>query len=73
MKVSLVVIAKNEALNLAKCLGSCVGLVDELIVVDSGSTDDTIKIAQQFNARVINNKWLGFGKQKQFGLKKSNL
>lgn len=59
-------IVKNEADNLRQCLASVVGWVDEIVVLDSGSTDDTVAIAESFNAKVFSNiNWPGFGKQRQ--------
>jgi len=55
--LSLVLIAKNEASCLARCLESAKGIADELIVVDTGSTDDTPAIAQRCGARVLNFEW----------------
>ncbi|MDO8504644.1 MAG: glycosyltransferase family 2 protein [Candidatus Liptonbacteria bacterium] len=52
-KVSLIVLTFNEGLNLRKCLKSAEGLVSEIIIVDSGSTDDTPKIAEEFKAKVF--------------------
>ncbi|CAD5980583.1 TPR repeat-containing protein Synpcc7942_0270 [Planktothrix tepida] len=52
MKLSLCMIVKNEEETLAKCLNSVKGIVDEIIIVDTGSTDRTPKIAQQFGASV---------------------
>ena len=51
-------IVKNEARNLSRCLHSVRGLVDEAIVVDTGSTDDTVAIACQEGARVIHFPWI---------------
>lgn len=52
MKLSLCMIVKNEEETLAKCLNSVQGIVDEIIILDTGSTDKTPKIAQQFGAKV---------------------
>lgn len=66
-KLSVVVITRNEEANLSRCLKS-VAWADELVVVDSGSTDRTIEIAEGFGARVIKIEWRGFGLSKQTGL-----
>lgn len=65
MKISATVITFNEAAHIA---GACESLAwaDEIVVVDSGSTDDTLLIAREHGARVIAQPWLGFGRQKQF-------
>ncbi len=66
--LSVIVITKNEQDSLLKCLQS-VSWAQEWIVVDSGSTDQTVKIAQNFGARVIQtSKWPGFGPQKNYAL-----
>lgn len=52
MKISLCMIARDEARNLAQCLGSAASFVDEIIVVDTGSTDQTKEVAVSFGARV---------------------
>ena len=67
MKLSAIVITRNEAHNIAACLDS-VAFCDERIVVDSGSTDDTIKIAEGKGARVVHHDFAGFGAQKNFAL-----
>ena len=67
LPVSLVVITKNEASCLAKCLQST-DFVSEIVVVDSGSTDDTVQIAERLGAKVFHQDWLGFGPQKQFAV-----
>lgn len=51
-KISLCMIVKDEAQNLKRCLESVAGAVDEIIVVDTGSTDDTCKIAREMGAQV---------------------
>ncbi|MBT4081172.1 MAG: glycosyltransferase family 2 protein, partial [Gammaproteobacteria bacterium] len=45
---------------------------DEVVVVDSGSTDRTIEIAEQAGARVIHQHWLGYGRQKQYAVEQAN-
>lgn len=67
--LSAIVITRNEAHNLHDCLQSMHGLVDEIIVVDSQSTDNTVAIAQQHGAKVSQPAdWPGFGPQKNRAL-----
>ncbi len=56
-KLSVCLITKNEEANLARCLESLRGLWDELIVVDTGSTDRTVEIAHSFGARLFHFTW----------------
>src|SRR5690625_2320332 len=68
MRLSVIIITKNEADNIAACLDS-VAFADEFIVVDSGSTDDTREIARQKGALVTRtDDWPGFGPQKNRAL-----
>ena len=55
--LSLCMIVKNEAENLGRCLRSVQGVADEVIVVDTGSTDRTVEIAEAFGARVFHHRW----------------
>ncbi|MDP4099370.1 glycosyltransferase [Paenibacillus sp. P96] len=55
--ISLCMIVKNEAEYLPKCLSSVMRIVDEIIIVDTGSTDDTVAIAKAFGAKVIQMPW----------------
>jgi glycosyltransferase involved in cell wall biosynthesis len=67
--LSAIIITRNEAHNLHDCLQSVQGLVDEIIVVDSQSTDATVAIAQQYGAKVAQPAdWPGFGPQKNHAL-----
>lgn len=62
MKISIAILACNEAANLRRTLPS-VAWADELILVDSGSTDDTVSIAEGFGAKVFSETWKGYGAQ----------
>jgi len=64
--LSVVVITYNEAKHIKRCLDSVQDIANEIIVVDSGSTDHTVVIAQSCGAKVIHQDWLGFGSQKNF-------
>lgn len=71
MGISVIIITKNEAKDLPKALTS-VGFADEIIVMDSGSTDDTRQIAESFGAKVfVTSDWPGFGLQKNRALDKA--
>lgn len=65
--LTIAMIVKNEASNLAACLESCQAIADEIVIVDSGSEDDTIAIARRFpKVRLIEQlDWRGFGHQRQ--------
>ena len=56
-QLSLCVITKNEQANLPRCLASVEGLVDEIVVADTGSTDDTVALARQAGAAVFSFSW----------------
>ena len=64
MKISFCLITLNEEANLTRCLNSIKDLADEIIILDSGSTDKTADIAQQFGARFEHQDWLGYVGQK---------
>ncbi|OGV44401.1 MAG: glycosyl transferase [Legionellales bacterium RIFCSPHIGHO2_12_FULL_42_9] len=68
--LSVIIITKNEAHNIERCLKS-VQWADEIIVVDSGSTDDTIAIASQYTNTILSTDWQGYGVQKQRALSMS--
>ena len=65
-RLSVVMIVKNEAKNLAITLPSLQGLADEIIVLDSGSTDNSRQLVEQYGGTwYVNTDWQGFGKQRQ--------
>lgn len=66
-KLSVIIITKNEADNIRDCLES-VSWAEEIIVVDSGSDDETVVICEEFGAHVYVHDWPGFGKQKNRAL-----
>jgi glycosyltransferase involved in cell wall biosynthesis len=63
--LSLVLITRNAGSQLEPCLASARELVDEIVVLDSGSTDDTLTIAERFGARHAQQAFAGFGPQKR--------
>lgn len=65
--LSVAIITLNAASQLEACLQSA-AFADEIVVVDSGSTDGTQALAERHGARVIQQDWLGFGPQKQFAV-----
>lgn len=72
VRLSVILITKNEALNLRACLDS-VNFAEEIIIVDSGSTDGTVELARAAGATVIETSdWPGFGPQKNRALAAAN-
>lgn len=71
MKISACVIAKNEEQNIGICLESLQSIVDEIIVIDTGSVDQTIAVAKAFHAKVYHYEWQeDFAATKNFALEK---
>ena len=66
-KLSVIIITKNEAVNIRACIES-VAWADEIIVVDSGSSDATVEICRELGAQVYVHDWPGFGMQKNRAL-----
>jgi len=71
-KLSAVIITKNEKTNILRCINSLNIVADEIIVVDSGSSDGTLKLLETTNATVINSDWLGYAKTKNLGNQKAS-
>lgn len=69
MSVSAAIITLNEEANIKRCLES-IAWVDEIIIVDSGSTDKTLEIARQYTDKIYHQDWLGFAEQRNVSLTK---
>jgi len=68
--ISASIITKNEEANIQRCLNS-LKWVDEIVVIDSGSQDQTVAICENFGCKVIETNWMGFGATKQLGVDSS--
>lgn len=68
VRLSAVLITRNEEANLPGCLASLSGLADEIVIVDSRSTDRTVEVATAAGARVVSHDFTGFGAAKQRAL-----
>jgi len=67
MSLSVVIITKNEEKNIRRCLDS-VKWADEIVLIDSQSTDRTVEIAKEYEAKVFSPEWKGYGPAKQEGV-----
>lgn len=72
MTLSVCIITFNEEANIARTLQSVKGIADEVIIVDSGSTDSTVALAQANGAKVFVEPWKGFAPQKNSALAKAS-
>ena len=68
MDISVVIITRNEAHIIANTLQSLQPVINDIVVVDSGSTDETVSICKQFNATVLETGWGGYGVNKNKGV-----
>lgn len=71
IKISGIIITYNEEKYIERCLSSMINIVDEIIVVDSYSTDRTKEICEKFNVTFIERKFKSFGSQKNFAVKQA--
>lgn len=69
--ISAVIITNNEEENIGKCLQAVQKIAEEIIIVDSLSTDRTVEIAKGFGAKIFSLEWSGFGPQKNFALQQA--
>ncbi len=66
--ISVIIITKNEVRNISRCLRSVFSWVDEIVVVDSGSTDRTLDICRRYTSKIYIADWPGYGPQKNRAL-----
>ena len=72
--ISLCMIVKNESAVLTRCLDSIADLMDEIIIVDTGSTDNTKEIAAQYTSRIYDFKWASdFSAARNFSFSKATM
>jgi len=69
-KLSIVIVTKNEELNIVDCINSA-SFADEVLVLDSGSADLTVRLATSAGAKVIETDWQGYGPQQNKGIEAS--
>lgn len=69
--LSITIITKNEADRIEECIKSVADWADEIIVLDSGSTDNTVAIARRYTDKIFETDWPGYGPQKQRALEKA--
>ncbi len=72
MKLSVVIITKNEERNIERCLKSIVDVADEILVVDSFSTDKTIELCGKYGVKLVKHKFEGYGSQKLFATEQAH-
>lgn len=70
-QISVVIIAQDEEECIANAIKSCSPFADEVVVIDGGSVDKTVQIAQELNCHVYHNPWSGYAKQRNFGANKA--
>jgi glycosyltransferase involved in cell wall biosynthesis len=67
--LTVIILTLNEELHIARCIESLLPVTNKILIIDSGSTDKTIEIAQKYGAAVISNKWVSYAFQFNFGIK----
>lgn len=70
--VTATIITRNEARNIERCLNSLIGVADEIIVVDSLSTDATVDICRRYGCKVTERAFTGYGSQRQYAVGLAN-
>jgi glycosyltransferase involved in cell wall biosynthesis len=69
--ISAVIITKNESANIRRCLES-VKWVDDIVIVDSGSSDDTLEICGEYPCRIFTRDWDGYASQKNYAISQAS-
>ena len=70
MNIAAIILSFNEEKHIARCIQSLKDVANNVYVVDSGSTDNTVQIAQSLGANVLTNKWLNHATQFRWAMKK---
>ncbi|MFE4713081.1 MULTISPECIES: glycosyltransferase family 2 protein [unclassified Paenibacillus] len=69
--ISAVIIAQDDETRISKAILSCRLFADEVVVIDGGSKDGTVGLAESLNCRVFVNPWPGYAKQREFGVERA--
>lgn len=69
--ISAVIIAQDDETRISKAILSCRLFADEVVVIDGGSKDGTVRLAESLNCRVFVNPWPGYAKQREFGVERA--
>lgn len=70
-RISVVIIAQDDGIRIKAAIESCKPFADDIVVVDGGSKDNTIQVAESLGCRVFSNPWPGYAKQRMFGVDKT--
>ncbi|HHE65609.1 MAG TPA: glycosyltransferase family 2 protein [Bacteroidetes bacterium] len=70
--ISVVIITFNEERNIKRCLDSIVDVADEIVVIDSFSTDNTQEICNKYSVKFIESEWKGYSESKNFGIEQTS-
>ena len=68
INITATIITHNEQHNIERCLNALIGVVDEIVVVDSNSTDATIEICARYGCRIVERPFSGYGSQRQYAM-----
>lgn len=68
ISITATVITRNEQRNIERCLNALIGVADEIVVVDSNSTDSTVEICSRYGCRIITRPFSGYGSQRQYAM-----
>jgi len=68
MKIVAIILTFNEELHIQRCLERLQGIVSDFLVIDSFSSDNTVKIAESYGAKVLQHKWINYADQFKWGM-----
>jgi glycosyltransferase involved in cell wall biosynthesis len=72
-KITALILTSNEELHIRRCIKSLIDVVDQIVVVDSGSSDQTVEICKELGAEVYFNKWINYSNQFNWGLENTSI